>query len=127
LGDTDGGVYHLDWNGQLKPFLLSLDGQPLPPTNYVHVDHLARVWITVSTRLVPRIRGCRPDYSDGFIILVDKKGPRVVADNLGFINECLVDPNTDRLYVNETFGRRLSCFDISSEGPLKNKRVICDL
>lgn len=126
LGDTEGGVYNLDWNGQLRPFLLELYGELLPPTNYVHVDHLARVWITVSTRLIPRIKGCRPDHSDGFIILVDKKGPRIVADNLGYTNECLVDSNTNRLYVNETFGRRLSCFDICDDGSLKNKRVICE-
>ena len=124
LGDSDGGVYYLKEDGELIPYLLELDKAPLPPTNYVHIDHLSRVWITVSTRLVPRILGCRSDHSDGFIILVDKKGPRIVADNLGYTNECCVEPKTNRLYVNETFGRRLTCFDINDNGSLRNKQTI---
>ncbi|MDG2474241.1 MAG: SMP-30/gluconolactonase/LRE family protein [Paracoccaceae bacterium] len=123
LGDVDGGVFHLSPEGRLEPFLLEIDKTLLPPTNYVHVDHLARTWITVSTRLSPRILGCRPDHADGFIVLVDNLGPRIVADNLGYTNECIVDPHRNRLYVNETFGRRLSYFDIKENGSLSNKKV----
>ena len=126
LGDTDGGVFHLSIEGHLEPFILEVDKTALPPTNYVHVDHLARTWITVSTRLTPRILGCRPDHADGFIILVDNKGPRIVADNLGYTNECIVDPLTNRLYLNETFGRRLSFFDIEENGSLSNKQTVCE-
>ena len=110
----------------VKPFLLEVDKIGLPPTNYVHIDHLGRVWITVSTKLCPRILGCRPDYADGFIILVDNKGPRIVADNLGYTNECIVDPLLNRLYLNETFGRRLSFFDIEENGSLSNKQIVCE-
>ena len=123
LGDNDGGVFHLSKMGDLEPFLLEVDKTALPPTNYVHVDHLARTWITVSTRLRPRIFGCRPDHADGFIVLVDNNGPRIVAENLGYTNECIVDPVTNRLYLNETFGRRLSFFDIEENGSLSNKQI----
>ena len=126
LGDTDGGVFHLSMEGHLEPFILEVDKTALPPTNYVHVDHLGRTWITVSTRLSPRILGCRPDHADGFIVLVDNKGPRIVADNLGYTNECIVDPLTNRLYLNETFGRRLSFFDIEDNGSLSNKQIVCE-
>ena len=124
LGDIDGGVFHLNTEGKLEPFLLEIDKKALPPTNYVHIDSLARIWITVSTRLTPRILGCRPDHSDGFIILIDERGPRVVADNLGYTNECVVDATGSRLYVNETFGRKLVCFDIATDGSLSHKRTI---
>ena len=124
LGETDGGVFHLKPDGKLEPFLLEIEKRVLPPTNYVHIDHLARVWITVSTRLTPRILGCRPDCSDGFIILIDERGPRIVADNLGYTNECVVDPNANKLYVNETFGRKLVCFDIAYDGSLSNKKTV---
>lgn len=124
LGDTEGGVYHLQPDGKLKPFLLEVDKKALPPTNYVHIDNLARIWITVSTCLTPRILGCRPDRSDGFIILIDERGPRVVADNLGYTNECVVDPSGNKLYVNETFGRKLVCFDIGNDGSLSNKKTV---
>ena len=126
LGDSDGGVFHLSLEGELTPFIVEVDKTALPPTNYVHVDHLGRAWVTVSTRLCPRILGCRPDHADGFIILVDKKGPRIVADNLGYTNECIVDPLTNRLYLNETFGRRLSFFDIEENGSLSRKQIVCE-
>ena len=79
LGDTDGGVFRLMPDGELTPFLTSVDGIDLPPTNYVHVDGQGRTWVTVSTRLQPRDLGYRADCSDGFIVLVDDAGARIVA------------------------------------------------
>ena len=124
LGDTDGGVYRLSPDGQLKPEILDVDGRPLPPTNYVHIDGQDRIWITVSTRRQPRALGYRKDCRDGFIILVDSDGARIVADDLGYTNECLVHPETGQLYVNETFSRRLTRFDVAQDGMLSHKTTI---
>lgn len=124
LGDEDGGVYRLDPDGGLEPLLLEVDGAPLPPTNYVHVDATGRIWITVSTRLTPRIEACRPDCDDGFIALLDDSGARIVADGLGYTNECLVHPETGQLYFNETFARRLSRFDVGPDGALTNRTTV---
>jgi len=124
LGEADGGVYRLTEDGTLDPFLLEVDGVPLPPTNYVHIDAERRIWITVSTRIRPRIAACRPDCDDGFIVLVDGEGARIVADGLGYTNECLVHPRTGQLFVNETFGRRLSRFDVAEDGTLANKTTV---
>ena len=126
LGNEDGGVYKLNEDGDLSPFLLQVEGEPLPPTNYVHIDRNGRVWITVSPRLKPRILGCKPNWRDGFIILVDESGARIVAEELGFTNECLIHPITGHLYVNETFSRCLSRFDVSSKGDLSNKIVVAE-
>ncbi len=126
LGRDDGGVYRLDDDGKLAPFLLEIGGEALPPTNYVHVDGHGRTWVTVSTRLHPRDLGYRPDCSDGFIVLVDAAGARIVADGLGYTNECLVHPETGQLYVNETFGRRLSRFDVGADGSLSNKTTMAE-
>ena len=126
LGDTDGGVYHLKSDGQLTPFILEVDGVPLPPTNYVHVDATKRTWVTVSTRLQPRNLGYRASCSDGFIVLVDDLGARIVADGLGYTNECLVHPETHQLYVNETFARRLTRFEIGNDGSLSGKTTIAE-
>ncbi len=126
LGDTDGGVFRLTPDGELTPFLTSVDGIDLPPTNYVHVDGQGRTWVTVSTRLQPRDLGYRADCSDGFIVLVDDTGARIVADGLGYTNECLVHPETGQLYVNETFARRLTRFDVSGSGNLVNKTTITE-
>ena len=127
LGDRTGGVYRLTEDGGLSPFCLEVEGEPLPPSNYVHLDSLGRVWITVSTRHIPRAAAYRADVADGFILLVGTDGKaRMVADGLGYTNECLVHPNGKQLYVNETFARRLSSFDIAADGSLGNKRVVAE-
>ncbi len=117
LGET-GGVWRLQRDGTLEPFCLEVAGETLPPCNFVLVDRDGAVWITVSTRLRPRALAYRPDASDGFIVRVDGTGARVVADGLGYTNEVQVDPSGRWLYVNETFGRRLSRFPIRSDGTL---------
>lgn len=125
LGAEDGGVWHLDAAGRTRPVVLEVEGVPLPPTNFVHVDVENRLWVTVSTRLQPRSLGYRPDVADGFIVCVDGNGARVVADGLGYTNECFVHPDGRRLFVNETFARRLICFDIV-DGALVNKKTVTE-
>ena len=124
LGDHDGGVYRIAEDGTTTPFCIEIDGTPLPPSNYVHLDAKNRVWITISTCKIPRSEGYSPDVSDGFIVLVDQGRARIVADGLGFTNECLVHPDQKRLFVNETFARRLVSFDIAANGDLSNKTTI---
>lgn len=124
LGDTDGGIYRLAPDGELSPHLVQVAGTPLPPTNYVHIDGQGRVWVTVSTRRHPRSLGYRPDCDDGFIVLLDKTGARIVADGLGYTNECLIHPETGQLYVNETFARRLTRFDVDRAGNLTNRTTV---
>ncbi len=126
LGDTDGGVFRLTRRGEVSPLVTSVNGQPLPPTNFVMLDHQGRTWITVSTRLSPRSRGYHAQCNDGFIVLVDDNGPRIVADGLGYTNECAIDAAGRYLYVNETFARRLSRFELNADGSLGERRVITE-
>jgi sugar lactone lactonase YvrE len=121
LGANDGGVWRLDPDGRTTPVVIEVEGMPLPPTNFVYRDDLDRLWITVSTRLQPRDLGYRPDVGDGFVVLMDARGPRIVAEGLGYSNECCVDAKADKFYVNETFGRRLTAFDIGPDGALANR------
>lgn len=126
LGSEEGGVYRLTRNGELNPFLFELESKILPPTNFVHIDHEGRIWITISTRIKPRHLAYRPETSDGFIICVDEDEARIVADDLGYTNECLVHPSGRWLYVNETFARRLSRFEITDHGYLVNKTTVTE-
>ena len=126
LGDEDGGVYRLRPDGSLQPVITEVEGEPLPPTNYVLEDAQGRLWITVSTRLKPRILGCRPDVADGFIVLLDDEGARIVADGLGYTNEIQFDDEGRHLYVNETFGRRLSRFRVAADGSLSGKETVAE-
>lgn len=126
LGAETGGVYRLAEDGTVSAYLTEVDGIPLPPTNYAHLDAAGRVWVTVSTRLIPRAKGYTPYQADGFIVLVDRAGARIVADNLGYTNECVVHPDGNRLFVNETFARKTTAFDIGANGDLSNATTVAE-
>jgi sugar lactone lactonase YvrE len=125
LGDEDGGVYRLQRDGQMRPWLRSVDGVDLPPTNFVVQDGAGRTWITVSTRLAPRALAYRRDIADGFVVCVDVGGnASVVADGLGYTNELALHPDGNWLYVVETFGRRLSRFALRADGRLGPRETV---
>ncbi len=124
LGESSGGVFELGRDGSVRPFVLRADGIDLPPTNFVHEDALGRVWITVSTRMSPRAAAYRADVADGFIVLCDARGARIVAEGLGYTNEALPSPDGRYLYVNETFARRLTRFRIAADGALEGRETV---
>ena len=126
LGAEQGGVFRLFRSGRCEPFLRTVQGVDLPPSNFVVQDAGGRTWLTVSTRLTPRNLGYRRTCNDGFVVLVDAKGARIVADGLGYTNECAVHPSGEWLYVNETFSRKLSRFAIHADGALGDKEVVTE-
>jgi len=121
-----GGVWRLERDGAYSPFWLEIEGYQPPSVNFVYQDSAGRVWITVSTRREPRSLGYRPDVDDGFIVLVDQHGARIVADGLGFTNEAKLDPSGNWLYVNETFVRRTSRFKVVSDGRLGPRETVAE-
>ncbi len=126
LGAEDGGVFRLQRNGEVAPWLMRVEGVDLPPTNFVVEDGAGRFWVTVSTRLKPRALGYRRSCDDGFIVRVDGRGAAIVADGLGYTNEVAVHPGGHWLYVNETFARRLSRFALHADGTLGAREVVTE-
>lgn len=126
LGTDVGGVFALRRDGSVRPFLEAVDGIALPPSNFVVEDAEGRVWITVSTRRLPRSVAYRRDVADGFIVLVDDRGARIVADGLGYTNEAIIDPSGQWLYVNETFARITSRFPLQAGGSLGPREVFVE-
>jgi len=124
LGEGEGGVYRLYPDGTSEAVLTHVGGQALPPTNFVLLDADGRRWITVSTRKSPRALGYRVDGGDGFVVLMDEAGARIVADNLGYANECALAPDGSALYVNETFSRQLTRFELDKEGNCRSARTV---
>jgi sugar lactone lactonase YvrE len=117
LGDA-GGVWRLDRAGVSTPVLTEVDGVPLPPANFVTLDEQGRTWISVSTRMNPRQKAWRSDVADGFVVVIDAAGPRIVADGLRYTNEVRPDPEGQWLYVIETFGRTVRRFPIRPQATL---------
>ncbi|MGY3410907.1 sugar lactone lactonase YvrE [Bradyrhizobium sp. GM5.1] len=111
LGD-EGGVWRIDADHRLHPFLLEVDGRRLRNCNFVSFDDSGRLWVSVCTQQRPRARAFNQYTADGYIVLIDGQGARIVAEGLGFANECRADPTGKWLYVNESTSRLLSRFPI---------------
>jgi sugar lactone lactonase YvrE len=66
----------------------------------------------------------RPGYVPGFIGLVRPDGSvQQVADDIAFPNGMVVTPDNSTLIISESFGRRLTAFDIAADGTLGDRRV----
>jgi sugar lactone lactonase YvrE len=64
------------------------------------------------------------EFRPGVVVLVAADGTvRQVADDLAFPNGMAVTPDNRTLIVAESYGRRLSAFDIAADGGLSGRRV----
>jgi len=64
------------------------------------------------------------EFAPGSLVLVSPDGSaRVVTDDLAFPNGMVVTPDNRTLIVAESYGDRLTAFDIGSDGALSNRRV----
>jgi sugar lactone lactonase YvrE len=124
LGSDLGGVFRLYPDGTLEPVLIEIDGQPVPPSNFPLRDRQGRLWLTVSTRIKPRWNDYRRNASTGFVAVKDEDGARIVADQLGYTNECALSADGRHLYVNETFARRVVRFAVDTDGHLHDQTVV---
>lgn len=61
---------------------------------------------------------------DGYVILVDEQGPRVVADGIYFSNEVRLDADERYLYVAETMKARMIRYPVNADGSLGEQEVV---
>lgn len=128
LGDERGGIFRLDETGHVEAVVLTVHSEPMPPANYVVADSTGRLWITVSTRKVPRSLDYRQDASTGFIAVCEPgcSDARIVADGLGYTNECVIDEKRGEVYVNETFAQRLTRYCLHEDASLSEREVVVE-
>lgn len=124
LGKEEGGLFAISHSGELRPVLTSLNGRPMPPSNYLVNDPDGRLWFTVSTQLKPRTAAWNHHVADGYIGVVDSQGVRTVADGIGYTNEIAFSPCGQWLYVNETYNQRTSRFRLYGNALLGPKEVV---
>jgi sugar lactone lactonase YvrE len=68
--------------------------------------------------------GSNAAFAPGTIVLVTPDGSaRPVADGLAFPNGMAVTPDNGCLIVAESYGNRLTAYDIAADGGLSNQRV----
>ena len=119
-----GALWRIDAEGETTPYVTEVDGRTLPGVNFVGLDVQERVWISISAHSTGEAYPVQA--KTGYIILMDKAGARIVADGLQYTNECRVDPSGRYLFVNETFGRRLTRFRIRTDGSLHERETYAE-
>jgi sugar lactone lactonase YvrE len=68
------------------------------------------------------------EFATGIVALVTPDGSvRQVADDVAFPNGMVVTPDNGTLILAESYGARLTAFDIAPAGGLTNRRVWADL
>jgi gluconolactonase len=102
-------------DGTTRLLLDAIDGKPLGKTNFVTRDRRGRLWLTVTTRMVPWTRHVETMSHDGYIAVIDERGARIVADGLCGTNELRFDPDEEFAYVAETTARRISRFRVDHD------------
>jgi sugar lactone lactonase YvrE len=116
---SGGGVFRLQRNGQSEMFLQEADGRTLDCPNFILLDDLQRLWICCLTQQDRKtVSLYSRERRDGYIVLVDKRGARIVADHIGYPNEIRIDPTGQYLYTNETFAARLLRYPLRADGSL---------
>lgn len=114
----------LRFSGSGAPTAVDLSSLATFHTNDMVVDALGRAYIG----------NCGFDYTAGeapaptVLILVTPDGQtRAVADDLLFPNGMVITPDGSTLIVAETYGSRLTAFDIETDGGLANRRTWAQL
>jgi sugar lactone lactonase YvrE len=68
------------------------------------------------------------EFAPGVLALVTPDGSaRQIAEGVAFPNGMVVTPDNSTLIVAESYGNRLTAFDIAADGDLSNRRVWADL
>jgi len=126
LGESRGGVFTLSADGSVRTRVETVNHQPMPPANFVVHDAQGRLWITVSTRVSPRADDYRRNACTGFIAVAEpnETNARIVADGLGYTNEVVLDEHCGKLFVNETFARRLTQFTLHEDATLSEPHTL---
>ncbi len=68
------------------------------------------------------------EFAPGIVAVVTPDGSvRQVADGVAFPNGMAVTPDNSTLILAESYGKRLTAFDIAADGSLANRRLWADL
>ena len=119
-----GALWRIDAQGEAAPYLTEVDGRTLPGVNFVGLDMQERIWVSISAHSTGEAYPV--NATTGYIILIDQAGARIVGEGLQYTNECRVDPSGNYLFVNETFGRRLTRFRIKADGSLYDRETYAE-
>jgi len=118
-----GAIQRLYPDGHAEEFLTEVDGVQLTAADFVFIDSKNRMWMAFSTRESHWWPAAARPRPDGYIVLLDEKGARIVADGIYFTNEIRLDAAEEYLYVAETMMSRVLRYRVQPDGSLTDKEV----
>jgi gluconolactonase len=86
-----GTIQKLYPDGRTEEFLTEVDGVKLTSANYVFLDSKSRLRMAFSTRESHWWPAAARPRPDGYIVLLDEKGPHIVRDDIFITNEIRLD------------------------------------
>lgn len=110
-------------DGRVEDLLTEVDGVNITTPNFVFLDSRNRLWISVMTREQHWWPAAASPRADGYIVLIDEKGPRIVADGLYLTNEIRLDAREEYLYAVETMMNHMIRFRVQPDGSLTDKEI----
>lgn len=118
----DGRLLRAGPGGSLLPYA-DLHNLAPHPWNELVVDGRGNAYVNTIGFTFPE-----GPFAPGLVALVTPSGAvRRVADDVAFPNGMAVTPDNATLIVAESYGNRLSAFDIGPDGGLANRRVWAEL
>jgi sugar lactone lactonase YvrE len=118
----EGRVLRRELDGSLLTHA-DLAGLSANPWNEIVVDGRGNVYLNNIGFDFPA-----GEFAPGIVALVTPDGSvRQVADNVAFPNGMAVTPDNSTLIVAESYGSKLTAFDLAADGSLSNRRVWADL
>lgn len=109
--------------GDYTLLLSEIDGQPLGKCNFPAIDSRGRLWFSVTASVEGWRNRLKSVESDGYIVLVDDQGPRIVARDFQGTNEIRFDEAEEWLYVAETGGDHMTRLRVQPDGSLTDRQV----
>jgi len=135
----DGTPSGLGWLPDGSMLIVSMDDRRVLKLNSSGLSEAANLWQVATFKcndMVVDSRGrayvgsfgfdfeAMAPFAPGEILLIPPRGPvRRVVEDMAFPNGLVITPDEKTLIVSETFGERLTAFDIAEDGTLTNRRT----
>jgi sugar lactone lactonase YvrE len=110
-----GGLMELDADG-MRLWQRCTDGPDAPPVNFVLLDELGKIWVTVSSTHRPRSLAYNQQTANGYVGVIEDGRFRIVLDGLAYTNEIRADYAGGWLYIAETMGQKISRVRLDETG-----------
>ena len=109
--------------GDYQLILSEVDGRPIGKANFPAFDREGRLWFTVTASQEAWRNRTAAVESDGYIVVLDEKGPRIVAEGFAGTNEFRFDETETWAYVAETGGDHMTRLKIGPGGTVIGREV----